>query len=257
MDQEFWARRSILTLIGGGLAAAVSACGGDDASTSSTSSSSSSTSSTTTGACSTTPEGEIGPYFADDSATGFQRSDITDNVDGTEVQSGVALTFTVTVIDTENECSPMEGVQVDIWHCNASGIYSDIASENTSSQNWLRGYQITDTNGVVTFTTIIPGWYSGRTTHIHLRLRSKYGEASSTTDGTNTTQVFFPQDLIDTLSTSVVPYSAEGSNPTTNATDRVYSQQVDGETLLTLSGSTAGGYSANITVGLPITALSS
>lgn len=258
MGQELWARRAILALIGSGVAVALPGCGGDDTSSaaSSTSTTSSSTSSTTAGACSTTPEGEIGPYFADDSAAGFERSDIVNNVDGTAVQSGVPLTLTVTVIDTENGCAALEGVQVDIWQCNASGVYSDIASENTTSQNWLRGYQITDANGVVTFTTIIPGWYSGRTTHIHLRLRSKYSEASSTTDGTNTTQLFFPQDLIDTLSSSVTPYSAEGNNPITNATDRVYSQQVDGETLLTLSGSVAGGYTADITIGLPITARS-
>jgi protocatechuate 3,4-dioxygenase beta subunit len=177
-------------------------------------------------------------------------------VDGTEVQSGVPLTLTITVIDTENSCAALEGVQVDIWHCNASGVYSDIAAENTSSQDWLRGYQITDANGVVTFSTIFPGWYAGRTTHVHLRLRSKYSEASSTTDGSNTTQLFFPQDIIDSVYTTVTPYSARGTNPTTNATDHVYSGEVGGETLLTLSGGIAGGYTADITIGLPITALS-
>ena len=257
-------RRQALGLIGSTVGAfAVAGCGGGDSSTSSSSSSSSSSGSSSSSSsssggssssCAVTPEGEIGPYFADDSASGFDRSNVLSNLDGTDTQAGVALTLSITVVDTENDCAALEGVQIDIWHCNAYGVYSDIAAESTSSQTWLRGYQLTDSNGLATFTTIIPGWYQGRTTHIHVRVRSKYSEASSTSDGTNTTQVFFPQALIDTLDTSVAPYSSHGSNSTTNASDRVYSQQTDGETLLTLSGSTSGGYTAAYTVGLPITA---
>lgn len=145
----------------------------------------------------------------------------------------------------------MQGVQVDIWHCNASGVYSAEASENTSTQSWLRGYQLTDSYGKVQFVTIIPGWYSGRTTHIHLRLRSTYD--TSSTGGTNTMQLFFPQTLVDTLDTTVSPYSSEGKNPTTNASDRVYSDQEEGTTVMTLSGSTTDGYSATANVYLPIT----
>jgi hypothetical protein len=144
----------------------------------------------------------------------------------------------------------MEGVQIDIWHCSAQGVYSAEGSESTTGQSWLRGYQITDSSGKVQFTTIIPGWYSGRTTHIHLRVRSKYG--SSDSDGTNTMQLFFDQTLIDTLATSTTPHSEEGTNPTTNATDRVYSEQEDGTTLLTLSGSTVEGFTASFNIHLPI-----
>jgi protocatechuate 3,4-dioxygenase beta subunit len=205
-------------------------------------------------ACNATPEGEIGPYFADDSATGFDRSDVTSNLDGTSTQPGVPLTLTVNVLDADNACAPYAGAQVDIWHCNASGVYSDIASESTSSDQWLRGYQLTGANGQVTFTTIIPGWYAGRTTHIHLRVRSSYSEASSTTDETNTTQLFFDQTFIDTLYTTVAPYSSEGTNPTTNASDRVYSQQEDGANQLTLTGDDTSGYTASVTIFLPITA---
>ena len=201
-------------------------------------------------ACTQTLEGEEGPYFVDDSATGYKRSNILTNLDGSDSQSGVAFTLTLYVYDSENSCTAMENVQVDIWHCNASGIYSAESSEATSSQSWLRGYQITDSTGKVQFTTILPGWYSGRTTHIHLRLRSTYDSSSS--GGTNTMQLFFDQTLIDTLATSVSPYSSEGSNPTTNATDRVYSDQEDGTTLMTLSGSTTAGYTASFNIYLPI-----
>ena len=160
------------------------------------------------------------------------------------------FTLTLYVYDAKNSCAAMPGVQVDIWHCNATGVYSAESSESTSSQTWLRGYQLTDSSGKVQFTTIIPGWYSGRTTHIHLRLRSTYN--SSSTDGTNTMQLFFDQTLVDTLDTSVSPYSSEGKNPTTNASDRVYTQEEDGTTLMTLSGSTSAGYAATAQAYLPI-----
>ncbi|MFT4114808.1 Ig-like domain repeat protein [Silvibacterium sp.] len=205
---------------------------------------------TTATTCSETLEGEEGPYFVDDSASGYNRSNILTNLDGTSSQSGVGLTLTLYVFDTENSCAAMENVQVDIWHCNASGIYSAESSESTTDESWLRGYQITDSTGKVSFTTIIPGWYSGRTTHIHFRLRSTYDDSSS--GATNTMQVFFDEDLIDTLATSVSPYDAEGTNSTTNATDRVYSEQEDGTTLLTLSGSDSAGYTASFNIYLPI-----
>jgi hypothetical protein len=145
----------------------------------------------------------------------------------------------------------MANGQVDIWHCNASGIYSAEDVESTVGETWLRGYQLTDSNGLATFVTIIPGWYQGRTTHIHLRLRSTYD--STTTGGTNTTQLFFPQDTIDTINTTISPYSTEGTNPTTNASDHVYTGEVSGATLLTLSGDNSNGYTATIKVNLPIT----
>ena len=207
----------------------------------------------TTGACTVTREGEIGPYFADDSATGFARSNILSNLDGTETQTGVPFTLNIYVYDSEKSCAAVAGAQIDIWHCNASGVYSDIEGEGTSTEQWLRGYQLTDANGKVTFTTIVPGWYQGRTTHIHLRIRSSYSEASSTTDGTNTTQVFFPQALVDTLATSVAPYNAEGTNPTTNASDRVYAQETAGTMLMSPTGDTASGYTASVSIYLPIT----
>jgi protocatechuate 3,4-dioxygenase beta subunit len=208
---------------------------------------------TDAGACTVTPEGEIGPYFADDSAAGFNRSNILTNLDGTNAQTGIPLTLDLTILDSGQDCAPYVDAQVDIWHCNAAGVYSDQASEDTSAEQWLRGYQTTDADGKVTFVTIVPGWYSGRTTHIHFRIRSTYSTASSTSDGTNTTQAFFDQTFIDTLATSVAPYDGEGQNPTTNASDRVYSTQTDGANVLVLSGDNTNGYVAALTLVLPIT----
>ena len=141
---------------------------------------------------------------------------------------------------------------MDIWHCNALGVYSDEGSEGTTRQTWLRGYQLTDSTGLVTFQTIIPGWYQGRTTHIHLRVRSKYSEASSTSDGTNTTQCFFPQATLNTIYTSVAPYNTNGLDTTTNAADRVYTQQTEGENEVTLTGDATSGYAATFAIYLPI-----
>ena len=204
----------------------------------------------TTASCSASLEGEEGPYFVDDSASGYLRSNILSNLDGTETQTGVPLTLTVYVFDSENSCAAMQNVQVDIWSCNAEGIYSAESSESTVGQSWLRGYQLTDVTGMVQFVTIVPGWYSGRTTHIHLRFRSTYDETD--TSGSNTMQLFFDQTLINTINTTVTGYSTDGTDPTTNATDRVYTTEEDGTTLLTLTGSVAAGYAATFNAYMPI-----
>lgn len=199
---------------------------------------------------SATLEGEEGPYFVDDSASGYFRTNILSNLDGTSTQAGIPLALTLYVYDSQNSCAAMQGVQVDIWHCNAAGLYSAESSENTVGQSWLRGYQITDASGKVAFQTIIPGWYQGRTTHIHLRLRSTYN--SALTGSANTVQLFFDQTLVDTIDTTVAPYSSEGKNSTTNAGDRVYTTQEQGTTLMSAAGSNTAGYAATAKIYLPI-----
>jgi protocatechuate 3,4-dioxygenase beta subunit len=244
-------RRAALRLMGSAAAAAAVTvgvgCSGSKSSTSTTTT----TGTTDYSTCSIVPEGEEGPYFVDDSATGFNRSNILSNLDGSDTQSGIPLTLNIYVYDTENNCAAMPGVQIDIWHCNALGVYSAEDVESTVGETWLRGYQLSDSLGLVTFATIVPGWYQGRTTHIHLRVRSSFD--STDTGGTNTTQLFFPQATIDTINTTVAPYSSHGTNSTTNASDQVYTPQTEGETELTLTGDTTSGYSATFKIGLPIT----
>jgi len=249
VDKEI-SRRQAIGLLAVAGAGVMLGCGGGTKTSTATTTTATATSNTS---CTVTPEGEEGPYFVDDSATGFARSDIRSNLDGTNTQSGIPLTLSIYAYDSENSCAAMANVQIDIWHCNGSGIYSAEDVEDTTGETWLRGYQITDANGLASFKTIVPGWYAGRTTHIHLRLRSTYD--STTTGGTNTTQLFFLQDVIDTINTTISPYSAEGTNPTTNASDHVYSGETDGANLLTLSGDNTNGYTATIKINLPITAL--
>lgn len=240
-------RRKVLRLIGAGaIGALVTSCGGSAAS--------SSTGGTTTGnsSCAVTLEGEEGPYFVDDSASGFNRSNILSNLDGSNTQSGIPLTLTLIVQDNKNSCAAMSNVQVDIWHCSAEGLYSDESVESTIGETWLRGYQITDSTGTVKFVTIFPGWYQGRVTHIHLRVRSSYDNSS--TGETNTTQLFFPQDTINTINSSIAPYSSHGANSTTNANDHVSTSETEGTTLLTLTGDTTSGFAATFKINLPITA---
>jgi len=224
VEKEISRRQAIGLLVAAG-AGVMLGCGGGakTATTTTTSTSSTGTSSTS---CAVTPEGEEGPYFGDDSATGFDRTDIRSNLDGSSIQPGIPFTLKIYVYDSKNSCIAMENVQVDIWHCNASGVYSAEDVENTTGLTWLRGYQLTDATGLVTFTTIIPGWYQGRTTHIHLRLRSTYDSTSNS--GTNTTQLFFPEDTIDTINTTIAPYSTHGANSTTNAIDHVDTPETKG-----------------------------
>jgi protocatechuate 3,4-dioxygenase beta subunit len=196
-----------------------------------------------------------GPYWVTDSASGYNRSDITSDIGGTNTQSGVPFTLTLYIYDSENSCVAMENVQIDIWHCNASGIYSGVQNSTNgggadlTSQSWLRGYQLSDSSGKVTFQTIVPGWYTGRTTHIHIRFRSSYDSSSS--GSTNTAQLFFDQTFIDNLDTTVSPYSSLGKNSVTNAGDSIYNSE-GGTTILSMSGSASDGYSATFSVYLPL-----
>lgn len=203
-----------------------------------------------------TPAVTEGPYWTADSDSGYNRSVITSDIGGTNTQTGVPFTLTLYVYDHKNSCAAMQNVQVDLWHCNAAGVYSGIRNSTNghgadyTSQSWLRGYQLTDRNGMVQFVTVVPGWYTGRTTHIHMRFRSTYDASSN--GSTNTAQLFFDQTFIDSLDTGVAPYSSEGKNSVTNAGDSIYNSE-GGTTLLSLSGSASAGYAATFSIYLPLT----
>lgn len=108
------------------------------------------------------------------------RSDIRADTDTGTVQSGVPLTLAFNVSQLSGSaCSFFSGAMMDVWHANALSKYSDISSEGTSGLNFLRGYQLTSSSGVAKFTTIFPGWYSGRAVHIALQsARDDFGLGS-------------------------------------------------------------------------------
>ena len=157
--------------------------------------------------CVMTPAKTEGPYFVDET---LNRSDIRANTSNGGVQAGVPLTLKMYVFDASNDCAPVKGATVDIWHCNAAGAYSDVSQNGTVGQNWLRGYQTTDANGLVTFTTIYPGWYSGRAVHIHFKVRLPAQSLEFTS------QMFFTDAMNAAVYAANAPYS---SRPTPNVLD--------------------------------------
>ena len=135
-DKEISRRQAIGLLAGAGAGVMLGCGGGTKTSTSTTTSTAAASNTSYT----VTPEGEEGPYFVDDSAAGFSRSDIRSNLDGTNTQSGIPLALSIYAYDSENSCAAIPNVQIDIWHCNGSGIYSAEDVEDTSWRNlaaWL------------------------------------------------------------------------------------------------------------------------
>jgi protocatechuate 3,4-dioxygenase beta subunit len=123
-----------------------------------------------------TPQQTEGPYFVDGMPN---RSDIrSDTTDGS-VQEGIPLHLLINVYDVDgnggSSCTPIKGVQVDVWHTNSQGVYSGVSQAGTVGKNFLRGNQVTDDNGTVRFTTIYPGWYEGRAIHIHDKIQAFEG----------------------------------------------------------------------------------
>jgi protocatechuate 3,4-dioxygenase beta subunit len=190
--------------------------------------------------CVLAPEVTEGPYWVD---VREKRSDVRAG------QEGVPLTLSFYVYRSDDGCAPEQGAVVDIWHCNAAGLYSDESSNRTAGETWLRGYQETDAAGLATFTTVFPGWYAGRAVHIHVRVRTFSGSA---TTYDFTTQVFFSEEDIAKVY-AVSPYSSHGTEPdVANSADMIYGQEVSAGNVLmpTLSGSTAAGLSGSVGIGL-------
>jgi protocatechuate 3,4-dioxygenase beta subunit len=160
----------------------------------------------------TTPEETEGPYWVDEK---LNRTDVR------ESQAGFPLGLEVTVAYISGSTTlPLRGAYVDVWSANASGLYSDESANNTTGQTFCRGYQTTDRHGIAKFTTIYPGWYSGRTPHIHCRVRT-YSGSTETFDFT--TQFFFSETVTNSVYTKS-PYSSRGKRDTTNSTDSVLQQ---------------------------------
>jgi uncharacterized protein (TIGR03437 family) len=194
------------------------------------------------------PAMEEGPFFVDEK---LLRSDVRSDPSTGVVQAGVLLTLAVTIQNQNGgACVPLAGAYVDIWQCNALGIYSDEASENSTGVKYLRGYQITDDNGLVQFTTIYPGWYSGRTVHIHLRVRTYTG---ATVLSDFETQSFFDDAITDVVYTQA-PYNTRGTRDTVNSTDRVYTGASDASLNLWNLTQTASGYAATLNLAVNETA---
>jgi len=210
------------------------------------------------GSCNgTIPEETAGPYPGDgtnDNGTnalslhGIVRSDVRSSVDtASGVAQGVPLTVRLTILGAD--CAPLAGHAVYIWHCDREGRYS-MYSQGAENENYLRGVQVTDAEGVVEFLTIFPACYPGRWPHIHFEVYSSVGEATSGRNAVATSQLAMPEDSCDEVfATSGYEASVGSLKQLSLASDLVFA---DGATLQTpaITGSAAAGYAVTLPVTL-------
>jgi protocatechuate 3,4-dioxygenase beta subunit len=244
-------RREMLGLMGlAGAAAAAAACGTSSkpAATATGTPGAASTAAGATGtpasgvSCVVSPTMTVGPYFIDEL---LNRSDIRSDPASGAVKEGAPLRLAITIQSVRGDsCTPVTGAYVDIWHCDAAGLYSDVPQNNTVGQKFLRGYQLTDENGAVEFTTIYPGWYMGRAVHIHIKVRT---DPASQQGYEFTSQLFFDPTITQQVYAQA-PYSAHGQQDTTNAADNIY--QGGGDQMLLKLGPEGQGYVGAINIDM-------
>jgi len=169
-----------------------------------------------------TPQQIEGPYFVDGMPN---RSDIRLDTFNGSIQGGIPLRLVLHVYNVEDEdgdrvgsCTPLNDAKVDIWLANSQGIYSGVQDAGTGQNNFLRGYQITDENGAVQFTTVYPGWYEGGAIHIHVKVRNFEG-SNETLEWTSQ---FYLNNSINEQVHTQPPYSSHGSVDMTNEEDFIY-----------------------------------
>jgi protocatechuate 3,4-dioxygenase beta subunit len=251
-------RRGALFAAGGiGLTALLAACGRNGSSSSAattgasgaaTSGTSAASTSAATGAATSAaaatvalaPEMTEGPYYLD---LDLVRADIRED------REGAVLALTLSVIDV-NTGAPVSGAAVDIWHCDANGFYSGFVSQSaaanggtdvTDDGTFLRGTQLSDASGNVTFTTIYPGWYQGRTVHIHVKVHVNGSEI-------HTGQLFFDDSFTDEVFASTEPYASRGERQLRNDQDNIFQGGGDESTLtVTKDGDS---YTTTLAVGV-------
>ena len=196
--------------------------------------------------CVVRPEQTEGPYFVDER---LNRSDIrSDPTDG-RIRPGTPLALTLLVSRLgAGDCQPLPGAQVDIWHCDALGVYSDVQDPgfNTIGQKFLRGYQVTDARGEARFVTVYPGWYAGRTVHIHFKIRTAPVAHRSFEF---TSQLYFDDVLTDRVHADP-PYAATGPRIARNRHDGIFRR--GGDQLMLAPTRVADGYAAVFAIGLQI-----
>jgi protocatechuate 3,4-dioxygenase beta subunit len=248
-------RREFLALLGTSSAALLAGClplqsGSETVSTTAPASSSAvaqATAATSISAlptCVVRPAETEGPYFVDEK---LNRSDIRSDPTNGSVKEGLLLELAFLVSQIGGgACTPLPGATVDIWQCDALGVYSDVSDPgfNTKGQKFLRGYQVTDADGIARFTTIYPGWYQGRTVHIHFKIRTNSASGSAYEF---TSQLFFDDAITDTVHAQQ-PYANKGQRTLRNAVDAIF--QNGGSQLLLQLAEADQGYASTFDIGL-------
>jgi protocatechuate 3,4-dioxygenase beta subunit len=199
-------------------------------------------------ACVARPQQTEGPFFVDET---LNRSDIRSDPKSGEVKPGVPLRLAFRVSRAAGaSCAPLAGAQVDVWHSDADGRYSDVRgfgfSPSTKGQQFLRGYQLTDASGGAQFLTIHPGWYGGRAVHVHFKIRT------AGADGRHydfTSQLYF-DDAFNARIFALEPYAAHGRRWLANADDGIFRD--GGRELLLAPQPDGEGYAASFEVALQV-----
>jgi len=222
------------------------------------------TTGTTTSSCSVIPEETNGPYPADGSNTangsianvlvqsGIVRSDIRSSFGGSSstVAGGVPLTLNLKLVNASASCADLSGYAVYIWHCDREGRYS-MYSSGVTDENYLRGVQVSASDGTLSFTTVFPACYSGRMPHIHVEVYASAATATAYTKALKTTQITFPTDVCNTVYNGASGYSASIANFSriSFSSDMVFSDGVTLE-MATVTGDMTNGYAAALTIGI-------
>ena len=224
----------------------VAACGKDDDPTPATDTTTTGTTTTTTtggatstGTCTVSPSETAGPFPTKTPADLVM-------VDIRSDRTGIEMVVNITIQNSNNSCAALADAIVDIWHCDRDGYYSEyggsgMQSVNFQSVHFLRGRQSTNSDGVVAFKTIFPGWYSGRAPHIHAHIYDSTGKSLLVT------QIAFPTDVCNTVYTTATNFYTKGTQDTSNASDNVFSDSIANE-LATVTGSVADGFTLTHTI---------
>lgn len=238
-------RRKVLAGVGlGAVGLALAAC--------------SPTSSSSSSGVAEIPDETAGPYPGDGSngpdvleQSGIVRSDIRSSFgESTTTAEGIPMTLELNIVDMANGNKPFKGVSVYVWHCDRDGGYS-MYSTGLENENYLRGVQVADDNGMVRYTSIFPACYVGRWPHIHFEI---YPDAESITDSTKaiaTSQVALPKDICDVVfATKGYEESVANLKDLTLESDNVFGDDGGASQLATVTGDATSGYTVKLTVNV-------
>lgn len=266
--QTLVSRRVVVSIFGAGLgAAALAACapaqtGAAGGSTGAATASASATASpsATPSAVAEVPDETAGPYPGDGSNgpdaladSGIVRSDIRSSINGGTTAAGVPMTLTLTILDMANGNIPFENAAVYVWHCDAAGGYS-MYSEGIENETYLRGVQVADSDGKVTYTSIFPACYTGRWPHIHFEVYPTVKDINDSANAVATSQVAMPQDVSETVyALSGYEGSTANLSQVSLDSDNVFSDDSGALQLATVTGDVTSGYLVGLTVGVDTT----
>lgn len=276
IDQQFQRRQALRWFAGAGTAALLAGCGDGSSSDSSTvttvtaaatpTPTATGTTSSSSGGCIADSSETAGPYPADGTnsssgstsnaltVNGIVRSDIRASfISTTTVATGVQVVLTLTLVNVNASCAPLAGYAIYLWHCDRGGNYSLYTAP---TESYLRGVQVTDSNGQVTFTTIFPGCYPGRWPHIHFEVFSSLANATGGKYAVLTSQLAMPSALSTTIYADTTTYPSSKTNfaQVSLSSDNVFgdntSAQITQQTPTFTAAAT--GYTATALIGIAL-----